>query len=663
MPTGALVLAGVAIYLGFYFVLGKWLERRLVRADPSRETPAVRLRDGVDFVPTSRAVLFGHHFASIAGAAPIIGPVIALVWGWLPGLLWVWFGNIFVGAIHDYLSLMASVRHDGHSVQWIAARIIRRRTGYGFAVFVMFALVLVVAAFGAVIGQTFVASPGVATASALMVVAALVLGRLMYRSRLPFWASTVIGLVLLAGCIWAGLVVPLPLPYGGWMVVLFSYIVIAGLDPGERAAPAPGLLRNAWLLVAGLLVGGVALVVAWQPLVLPAVTSFSVPLGMGGGVVVAGVPFWPVIPLIVACGSLSGFHALVGSGTTSKQLDSEPAGLFVGYGAMFTEGFLSTVVIAAVAGFAAASSEPVGRAAAEGGQRFIDAYAALLGERGPVGLFSDAYGVAVNRAFGFPQAAVALLASLWVASFALTTLDTTNRLARYTWAELMEPLRDRAGRAYGVLAHPWVAACIPAGLGIGLAWSGSYAMIWPAFGGANQMLASVAMLTAVVWVSKELRVARIWPVLVPALALWLTVSLALGWYLVRVIPAYAAREAARPGPRRGRRGHARAEPDAALRLRAPDVREKEPIDRLGAVLEALAEALRHKATAASRADPRAEAVFALLVLGAAVGLPTAPPAASLRLLPLIERELEVLLARTAMGDDTLSWLAGRLDVG
>lgn len=543
MPTGALVLAGVAVYLGFYFVLGRWLERRVVGADPGRETPAARLRDGVDFVPTNRYVLFGHHFASIAGAAPIIGPVIALVWGWLPGLLWVWFGNIFVGAIHDYLSLMASVRHDGHSVQWIAARIIRPRTGRAFALFVMFALVLVVAAFGAVIGQTFVASPGVATSSALMIAAALVLGRLMYKSRLPFWASTAVGLVMLAGCVWAGLELPLRLPYGAWMALFFVYIVIAASVP-VSVLLQPRDYLNAWLLVAGLLLGGAALVVAWHPLELPVATSFSVPLGMGGGVVVPGAPFWPVIPLIVACGSLSGFHALVGSGTTSKQLDSEPAGLFVGYGAMFTEGFLSTVVIAAVAGFAAVGSEPLRQAAAEGGQRFIDAYAALLGQRGPVGLFSDSFGAAVSHAFGFPRDAVALLASLWVASFALTTLDTTNRLARYTWAELVEPLRDRAAGAYRVLAHPWVAATIPAGLGIGLAWSGSYAMIWPAFGGANQMLASVAMLTAVVWVSKELRVAKIWPVLVPAIALWLTVSLALGWYLLRVIPAYAEHAAA-----------------------------------------------------------------------------------------------------------------------
>ena len=443
-----------------------------------------------------------------------------------------------MGAIHDYLSLMASVRHDGHSVQWIAARIIRPRTGHAFALFVIFTLVLVVAAFGSIIGGMFVARPGVATASALMVVAALGLGRLMYRTRLPFWLSTALGLVALAGCIWAGLLWPLALPYEAWMAILLGYIVVAASIP-VSVLLQPRDYLNAWLLVVGLLLGAAALVVAWQPLVLPAVTSFSVPLGMGGGVVVPDAPFWPVIPLIVACGSLSGFHALVGSGTTSKQLDSEPAGLFVGYGAMFTEGFLSTVVIAAVAGFAAVASEPLRQAAAAGGEAFIDAYAALLGEQGPVVVFSRAYGVAVSRAFGLPEAAVALLASMWVASFALTTLDTTNRLARYTWAELMEPLAGRAGRAGRVLSHPWVAACVPALAGIGLAWSGSYAMIWPAFGGANQMLASVAMLTAVVWVARELRSRWVWPVLAPALALWITVTVALGWYLVVVIPAYS----------------------------------------------------------------------------------------------------------------------------
>jgi carbon starvation protein len=533
-----LIVAGLALYLAAYLILGKWLERKVVQVDPARPTPAHRLGDGVDFVPSDRFVLFGHHFASIAGAAPIIGPVIAMMWGWLPGLLWVWFGNIFVGAVHDYLALMASVRHDGHSVQWIAARIIRPRTGMAFALFVMFALVLIVAAFGAIIAHMFETKPGVATASGLLILAALVLGVLMYRTSLPFWLSTVIGLVMLAGCIGLGLQFPLSLSYSAWLAIFFVYIVVAASIP-VNILLQPRDYLNAWLLAVGLVLGAGALLLSREPLALPAVTSFSVPLSMGGGVVVGAVPFWPVIPLIVACGSLSGFHALVGSGTTSKQLNKESCGLVVGYGSMFTEGFLSTVVVATVAGFAVTQVEGLREAALQGGQAFIDQYAQLLGDQGPVVIFAQAYGAVVSRAFGLPQAVVVVLAAMWVASFALTTLDTTNRLARYTWAELMEPLRRRSARVGRFLSHTWIAATVPAALGLGLAWSGSYAMIWPAFGGANQMLASVAMLTSAVWVARELRTIKAWPIVVPALLLWLTVSLALAWYLVVVIPAYA----------------------------------------------------------------------------------------------------------------------------
>jgi carbon starvation protein len=541
MKTTILVLGGAAIYVGFYLVYGRWVERRLVGADGARATPAHRLRDGVDYVPARPLVLFGHHFASIAGAAPIIGPAIAMVWGWLPAILWIWLGNIFVGAMHDYLSLMASVRHDGRSVQWIAARIIRPRTGVLFGVFILFTLVLVVAAFSAVIGKTFVAYPGVPVSSFGLIAAAPLVGLLLYRARIPFWTATLIGIAMLVGCVVLGSVIEWRMGYRTWLAVFGVYIVVAASIP-VNVLLQPRDYLNAWLLVAGLVLGAVSLVVTWSPIRFPAVTAFSVPLALDGGASVAAAPFWPVIPLIIACGSLSGFHALVASGTSSKQLDSERSGLFVGMGSMFTEGFLSTIVVACIAAFGAAAAGGVDLG--EGGS-FMESYGALLaGSGGPVGLFSRCFGIAVNTALGLPTHLMTLLAALWVASFALTTLDTTNRIARYTWAELVEPVKRVSAPAHRALSNPWLAATITASAGIGLAWSGQFSMIWPAFGGANQMLASVALMTVSVWVAREIRAPYRAVVIAPAVFLWLTVTAALVWYLAVAVPAYARSSAA-----------------------------------------------------------------------------------------------------------------------
>jgi carbon starvation protein len=266
---------------------------------------------------------------------------------------------------------------------------------------------------------------------------------------------------------------------------------------------------------------------------------------------VASAPFWPVIPLIIACGSLSGFHALVASGTSSKQLDSERSGLFVGMGAMFTEGFLSTIVVACIAAFGGAAAVQAGLAAwdvGDGAASLGASYGALMKEAGgPVGVFSRCFGIAVHSALGLPVKLMTILASLWVASFALTTLDTTNRIARYTWTEIVQPLSRVSAPAHRVLSNTWIAASITAAAGIALAWSGQFALIWPAFGGANQMLASVALMTVSVWVIKELRSPHRLVVLAPALVLWLTVTAALAWYLVRAVPVAAANNPVQAG--------------------------------------------------------------------------------------------------------------------
>ncbi|HDD44368.1 MAG TPA: carbon starvation protein A, partial [Candidatus Desulfofervidus auxilii] len=333
MIVSLIIIGSLIIYLFCYRFYGFYLQKKIVQPSES-PTPAVRLRDDVDFVPANKYVLFGHHFASIAGAAPIVGPVIALAWGWLPALLWVWLGNIFIGAVHDYLSLMSSVRYDGHSIQWIASKVIKKRTGYLFAWFILFVLILVVAAFGAVLGKIFVAKPQVPPSYFLQIVAALILGFLLYRLRISFLLATLIGIIMLIGAIVLGMYFPINASYKTWMFIFFFYIILAASLP-VHVLLQPRDYLNAWLLVAGLILGSFAILFSFKKITLFAFTSFNAPL-----IAHKPTPFWPVVPLIIACGSLSGFHALVASGTTSKQLSKEIEGLFIGYGSMLTEGFL-----------------------------------------------------------------------------------------------------------------------------------------------------------------------------------------------------------------------------------------------------------------------------------------------------------------------------------
>lgn len=514
------ILLAAGLYLALYFLYGKRLERRLLQVSDARPTPAHRFYDGMDFVPTRREVLFGHHFASIAGASPIVGPAIAMAWGWLPGLLWIWMGNVFLGAVHDYLSLMASVRNDGRSVQWLAGRLMSSRAGVLFQLFILFTVILIVAAFASIIASLFAAHGEVATASLLFILAALLTGWILYRSPLGLIPGTLVGLVLSGLAVAGGFFFPLHLSSQTWLLILGMYAVVASSLP-VWVLLQPRDYLNAFLLWGGLLLGALALLFLRGPLSWPAFTAWSAH-------VVAGhpSPFWPVVPLIIACGALSGFHALVASGTTSKQLARESDALFVGFGGMLTEGFLSTVVVLSLAALGAevlAGKPLLSGAIAEG-------YVGWIREvGGPVGVFSRAYALAVERTLGLPAATVSVLASLWVSAFALTTLDTTARIGRMVVRELL-PFR--------FFENAFTGAVLVVALGTWMAWDGGWRLIWPAFGGANQMLASIALVTVAIWVIREYAPSTLYrlAVLAPAGFLWITVSLALLWYAGAVLP-------------------------------------------------------------------------------------------------------------------------------
>jgi carbon starvation protein len=518
--TTLIALVALAIYLAFYFIYGRVIRDKLLKSKEAPEAPSKRLSDGVDYVPTSKYVLFGHHFASIAGAGPITGPAMAVAWGWLPGLLWIWLGNIFLGAIHDYLALAASVRYDGRSVQFVAQDLIGKKAGKTFGWFTLFLCILVVAAFGDIVAGQFAADGRVFWAFVFFCIAAVIAGFAMYRSKLGLGWGSLIGVVLIILAFWLGDMLPVKWSKDVYFLIIFVYIVLASTLPVNLLLQPRDYLSS-FFLYFGLIVGGIAALISVVPLnSIPAFTTFSAKL-IGPAGALQPSPFWPTVPLIIACGALSGFHALVASGTSSKQLREEKDALFVGYGAMLVEGFLSTLVIIAIAGFgAAALGDKLMSTPAI--PRFVQSFAQM---------------VTTNLPF-LPMSFMTLFAAVWVSTFALTTLDTTNRLGRYLVQEMAETLKEKNPGAFKFFSNKWVASIIIAFVGIFLARSGGYTVLWPAFSGANQLLASVVMLTVAVWVKKKLNPKYVASVMIPAVFLWVTVTAALIWYEIVIIPVF-----------------------------------------------------------------------------------------------------------------------------
>ena len=318
VPAGIVALAILVVYAAAYVFYGRHiLERRVVRASAERKTPAYTRFDGIDYVPANKYVLYGHHFASIAGAGPIVGPAIAVAYGWALPILWVVFGNVFMGAVHDYLALMASVRHGGVSIMTVSENVMGRKAKYIFLLYVYSALILVLAAFFSVNAKLFAVQPSVASKAMIYMPIAVLLGILLYRTRLSPAASTLTAIVLLL----AGIVFAVKYPfligdaYHTWMLLLTLYSFIASILPVWYPLQPRDYL-NAYLLwgfVALAIIGSLG--IAGEGLTGPAYTSFA-PKILGG----VETSFWPAIPLIIARGSLSGFHSVVASGTTSKQL-------------------------------------------------------------------------------------------------------------------------------------------------------------------------------------------------------------------------------------------------------------------------------------------------------------------------------------------------------
>ncbi len=573
VPILILLIVLLIYGLAYVFYGKRLLEQRVVKADSRRLTPAWEKFDGIDYVPANKYVLYGHHFASIAGAGPIVGPAIALAWGWLLPLAWVLFGNIFIGAVHDYTSIIASVRYGGVTIMTISENVMGRKARYIFLAYVWFALILVLAAFFSVCSATFVGVPTAATVAIMYMPLALLLGLMVYRLGLSVKPATVISLVLVILAIAYSFYAPTYLTYEGWVIVLAIYSFVAA------ALPVWYLLQPRDYLNAYLLWAFVTLAVL-APLLAPVVRLTGPPIisfaasgavvGAPLGTPPAGQPigwFWPMVPLTIACGALSGFHSVVGSGTTSKQLSNELDALLVGYGGMLTEGAVSSLAVilpaALVWDFASAAQSagiPVDLMAEALARVGVDMTKTpnVLGLEA-VPRFTVAYGlaqaIAWSRLFGVGMLPGLLVGfntfAAWaLTAFMLTTLDTANRLARFSWVEMFDWLKPRAPRLYRVLANRWTASLVAVILGAVMAYPSipnpvpgqppirAYVIVWPAFAGTNQLLAALALLTATLWVYAILRI-RGGPallMLVPAAFLWLTVTAALVLWLVLIVP-------------------------------------------------------------------------------------------------------------------------------
>lgn len=464
--------------------------------DPTRETPAREKFDGVDYVPAKHwSILFGHHFASIAGAAPIIGPVIAVsIWGWAPAVVWIVLGTIFIGGVHDFGSLMISVRNGGRSIADVAATTISYRAKLVFSLFVWLTLILIIAVFVFFCAKTFTAEPKVVIPSLGLIPIAILVGFLLYRLKFNQTATTLLGLALLVVLIILGRFYPLDLGKNAliiWSYLLLLYAFFASVAPVDILLQPRDYLA-AFLLFAGIFFGYGGLLISRPQINLPLYVGWQSQAGS----------LWPMLFVTIACGAISGFHSLIASGTTSKQLSTEIDARKIGYGAMVMEGVVALLALLAVtAGLAS--------------QKALSLH---LAEEGPIGAFARGYG---KITFPLLSNFGGLVAIIILNAFILTTLDTATRIGRYLTHEIFK------------LKNRYLATMIVVILGGLLALSGKWAKIWPIFGAANQLVAALALVVITSWLLSQNRFIRY--TLLPALIMLATTIAALGYQIIRYV--------------------------------------------------------------------------------------------------------------------------------
>ncbi|WP_215225957.1 carbon starvation CstA family protein [Echinicola shivajiensis] len=470
MTLPAILLLSGLILLGAYLLYGKYVFKKF-KINDQNQTPSHQYKDGVDYVPSKPIVVLGHHFASIAGAGPIVGPIIAVTFGWIPAIIWILVGGIFFGAVHDLGSMIASMRNQGKSI----GTIIKNNIGYKgkqlFMIFSFSTLILVIAVFADIIAKTFINNPGVASASILFIGLAVAFGfvnKFVADKKRLFIIVSIIGVALMYYFVYLGMQIPFELNYELWLYILLAYAFIASVTPVSLLLQPRDYL-NSFLLYGLIIFATMGIFYANPEIKMDTqVNITSENLGY----------LFPVLFVTIACGAISGFHSLVASGTTSKQIDKEGDAKVVGFGGMLIESFLAIISVAAVIILSR------------------EEYASSLSLKGPVTMFSDGLG-SMMATLGIPEQMAVSFVALTVSAFALTTLDTCTRLARFTLQEYFEGVENPVGKQLS--ENRFLSTGIVVVLSILLIRSGGFTTLWPIFGSANQLLAALALLAIAVW--------------------------------------------------------------------------------------------------------------------------------------------------------------------
>jgi carbon starvation protein len=503
---GALAIMVVAFvgYIIMYQLYGKFIGRKIFQLSGACKTPACEYEDGIDYVPTRKEIIFGHHYTSIAGTGPIVGPALAVIWGWVPAMIWVFVGSIVMGAVHDFGALIISMRNQGKSISEYTAKYVNSRTKIFFFLIVFLELWIVIAIFGLVIAVVFALYPASVLPVWLEIPIAVYLGYLIYKKGANATTWSIIAVAVMYATVIIGAYLPIKMPAiagmpatGVWTIILLIYAFIASVLPVTTLLQPRDFINSHQLLVAlALLVLGV---------------FFA---GFGGrlDIVAPAVqlkppetpPMWPFLFITIACGAISGFHALVSSGTSAKQVRDEEDSLFVGYGSMLMEGVLATLVIIAVSagiglGYVTKTGETLTGVAAW--TTHYTSWAAAGGVANAARAFVD--GAANMLAvLGIPKLIAVTIMGVFLASFAGTTLDTATRIQRYVIAELF------GGFKMNFLTGRYVATFIAVATALVLAFatgaSGTGALkLWPLFGAVNQTLAALALIIITLYLKRR----------------------------------------------------------------------------------------------------------------------------------------------------------------
>ncbi|MGD8713605.1 MAG: carbon starvation protein A [Desulfobacterales bacterium] len=495
MGALAIMVLAFAGYIIMYQLYGKYIGRKIFALSGEVKTPSQEFEDGRDYVPTKKEIIFGHHFTSIAGTGPIVGPAIAIIWGWVPAMLWIFVGSIVMGAVHDFGSLIISMRNQGKSISEYTAKYVNDRTKFLFFLIVFLELWIVIAIFGLVIAIIFSMYPQSVLAVWVEVPIAIFLGYLIYKKGKNAMTWSIYAIIAMYVCVFLGPYLPFKMPVisgipptGVWTIILLTYAFIASVLPVTTLLQPRDFINSHQLVIAmALLVLGVI------------VTSFGGNLEIVAPAVqmspAKAPPMWPFLFITIACGAISGFHALVSSGTSAKQVRDERDSLFVGYGSMLMEGTLATLVVIAVAagiglGYTTKAGETLSGVAAW--TTHYSSWAAAAGLGSKISAFVDGAANMIMT-LGIPKQFTLAIMAVFVASFAGTTLDTATRIQRYVIGELGNGIKLPA------LNNRWVGTAVAVMTALILAFAtgadGKGALkLWPLFGAVNQTLAALALI-------------------------------------------------------------------------------------------------------------------------------------------------------------------------